>query len=114
METIDLHKFADDLRKKPPRGSNEPPVGIRAQNLDENYTKVSLVNGEGDPPLYEVEYTKDGTRIKRLLPDGKNKGDLLYWDGSKWSILAARESETLLVLTLQNGNLAWTETEDCA
>lgn len=113
MAKIDLHKFRDDLRKKPPKGSNRPPVGIRAKDLDENFNEVTLINGEGDPPLYEVEYTKDGTRIKRILPDGSRAGDLLYWTGSKWEVLAAPSSTTLQVLTIQNGNLAWTATEDC-
>ena len=113
MAKIDLHKFRDDLRKKPPVGTNGPPIGIRAKDLDENFAKVTLVNGAGSPPLYEVEYTKDGTRIKRILPNGTNRGDLLYWTGDKWDVLAAASGANLRVLTLQNGNLAWTATEDC-
>lgn len=113
MAKIDLHKFRDDLRKKPPKGSNQPPVGIRAQDLDENFNEVTLINGAGNPPLYEVEYTKDGTRIKRILPDGFNIGDLLYWDSEKWVILEATQSSTLHILGIQDGNLNWIATQDC-
>ena len=113
MAKIDLHKFRDDLRKKPPLGSNQPPVGIRAKDLDENFAKTTLVNGEGNPPLYEVEYKKEGTRIKRILPDGSRRGDLLYWNGTGWVVLIAPASTALRVLTIQNGALAWTQTEDC-
>lgn len=52
------------------------------------------------------------------LPDGVKKGDLLYWDPSvppqgAWAVLEAVESEMLHVLTIKDGQLAWTETEDC-
>ena len=114
MALPDLHLFENDLKNKPGKGSNAPPVSIRAKNLDENYKKVTLIESDQDPPLYTVEYTEDGTRITRLLPEGSNTGDLLYWDGNKWAVLAATSSSTLHVLTIQNGSLAWTATEDCA
>lgn len=49
------------------------------------------------------------------LPQGQNNGDILYWNSSSqdWQTLLAPDSETLKVLTIQNGQLAWTETEDC-
>lgn len=113
MANIDLHKFRDDLRKRSPKGSGQPPVGIRAQDLDDNFHAVALINGAGSPPLYEVEYTKDGTRIARILPDGARTGDLLVWDGSRWAVLAATQSSTLHILGIQNGALRWVETAEC-
>jgi hypothetical protein len=109
----DLHKFERDLRHRPSPGSNAPPRTIRAKDLDENNRKLTLLQGEGLPPLYEVEYTKDGTRITRILPEGGNNGDLLYWNGTQWAVFPAVTSTTLHVLGLQNGALQWVATEDC-
>lgn len=114
MPLPDLHRFQDDLKNRPgPYTHNVPPRKIRAKDLDENYRKITLIEGAGSPPLYSVEYTKDGTRITRILPEGENKGDLLYWDGEKWDIHPAYTGAELRVLTIQNGTLAWTQTEDC-
>ena len=113
MSDIDLHIFKEDLAKVAPKGRNVPPVSIRAKDLDGNYQKVSLLKGEGDPPLYEVEYTEEGTRITRVLPDGANPGDLLYYDGSEWNVFPAVTSADLHVLGIQNGTLQWVPTEAC-
>jgi hypothetical protein len=110
---IDLHLFREDVRAAPPPGSNAPPVTIRARDLDGNYKKVTLLKGDGSPPLYEVEYTEDGTRITRILPKGENKGDLLYWDGENWKVFSAFSGSGLRVLTIEDNELAWTQTEDC-
>ena len=130
----DLHLFERDLKNKPIAGSNAPPRTIRAKDLDDNNRKLTLLKGVGDPPLYEVEYTTDGTRITRVLPDGSVVGDLLswdgtawkpvvsptgttaqflYWNGSSWQLLQSPSSSSLQVLTIQNGSLAWTATTDC-
>lgn len=109
----ELHLFERDLKNKPIAGSNAPPRTIRAKDLDENNRKLTLLKGEGDPQLYEVKYTKDGTVITRIFSDGENSGDLLYWDGSAWAVLAAPTGTDLRVLTISSGTLAWTATEDC-
>ena len=93
MSRSDLHKFKSDLLKKPPVGVNAPPIGIRAKDLDDNFSKVTLLNGVGTPPLYKVKYTPDGIIITDLLPTPPASG--------------------LHVLTSSNGTLAWTATEDC-
>jgi hypothetical protein len=71
MALPDLHLFENDLKNKPGKGSNAPPVSIRAKNLDENYKKVTLIESDEDPPPYTVEYTEDGTRLKNIkgLPE---------------------------------------------
>lgn len=109
----DLHKFERDLTNIPPPGSNAPPRTIRAKNLDDNYRKITLLPGEGSPPLYDVRYTKDGTRITRLLPSGSNQGDLLYYNGTTWVVLPAVQSSTLHILGIKDGALQWVETQDC-
>jgi hypothetical protein len=113
MADIDLHLFEEDLQKRPARGSNAPPVSIRAKDLDGNFKKVTVIDSEKDPPEYVVEYTDEGVILKDFLAQGENTGDLLYWDGDGWEILSAPQDDKLRVLTIQSGNLEWIETEDC-
>jgi hypothetical protein len=95
MRKPDLHLFKDDLRKKPPDGSNAPPRSIKAQDLDENFVKTSVIAPLEDPPRYTVEYTREGTRLKiTVLPE-------------------VPTASGLHVLTVSGGELAWTATEDC-
>jgi hypothetical protein len=67
----DLHLFEKDLKNKPLVGSNEPPRTIRAKDLDGNNRKLTVLQGEGDPPAYRVKYTKDGTVLTNIqsLPE---------------------------------------------
>jgi hypothetical protein len=115
----ELHEFRDDLKQRPPKGSNAPPVGIRAINLDQNFIKVSLIESDQtDPKPYEVVYTKEGTRLEniRAVPDGEHDGDILVWKNSeqKWRVFpAVRDRDKLHVLGLLDGRLGWIKTEDC-
>jgi hypothetical protein len=72
MALPDLHIFERLVKNKPAKGSNDYPLAIKATDLDENWKRTTLIEGEGNPKPYEVEYTKDGTRIKNLrgLPQG--------------------------------------------
>jgi hypothetical protein len=94
MKLIDLHKFEQDLKNKPGLGSMDAPRTIKAKKLDDNNKKLTLLKGEGTPALYEVKYTPEGTLITRILP-------------------TPPESTTMHVLTVTNGVVAWTATEDC-
>jgi hypothetical protein len=94
MAKPDLHKFEKSLKNKPGLGSTDEPRTIKAKNLDDNNKKLTLLKGEGTPALYEVKYTKEGTRITRILP-------------------VRPDSAKMHVLTITNGVVAWTETEDC-
>jgi len=100
----------------------EPPITIKAKDLDKNYKLATVINNPDESEedrSYTVEYREEGTVLNIItLPDGATKGDLLYWDpeqddGGAWAVLSAPSSTTLRVLTIQNGALAWTETEDC-
>ena len=64
MAKPDLHRFEEDLKNRPPDGSNAPPRSIRAKNLDENNKKLTLLDDDGTPKLYTVKYTADGTRLQ--------------------------------------------------
>lgn len=72
MAKPDLHKFEKDLLHTPPLGSTDSPRTIKAKNLDENNTKLTLLKGEGDPPAYRVKYTKDGTVLTDIQGLPKN------------------------------------------
>jgi hypothetical protein len=103
-------------QKKPAPGSNDYPVAIKAADLDENFLRSTLAppNAESvDPNLYEVQYDEDGTRITRIFQNGTNVGDLLYWDGEKWTPLPAVVDDTLHILGIKDGVLQWVETQDC-
>jgi hypothetical protein len=54
------------------------------------------------------------------LPQGTNLGDMLYWDPSAgednegaWVVLESPSGSGLKVLTIQNRQLSWNDTEDC-
>jgi hypothetical protein len=106
-----IHNF-EKLKK-----SGEPyPFSLKATHLDENNKFLSLI--QPDPKgknsdLYEVAYTKDGTRLARIFQNGTKAGDLLHWDGTKWTPLVGPESDTLHVLGIKNNVLQWVETQDC-
>jgi hypothetical protein len=130
MSDIDLKKFEDYLKEIPPKGSKAPPRTVPAKTLDKNFTKVVVIK-DPKPDLlndrqYFCEYTEDGTVLKlKPFPVGQRAGDIVYWDTEQesslgprkfrgaWRVLAAVQSDTMHVLTITNGTLAWTETEDC-
>ena len=113
MANTKLHKFEKDLKNKPVDGSTAPPRTIKAKDLDDNNKKLTLLKGRGTPALYEVKYEADGTRITRIFEHGQKPGDLLFWNGSRWAKFAAPTETDLHVLTITDGTLAWTATEDC-
>jgi hypothetical protein len=93
MALPELHNFERLAKNKPAKGSKDYPVTIKGKDLDENWKMTTLLEGEGDPKLYEVEYTKDGTRITRILPKPPASGTH--------------------VLGAINGTIQWIATEDC-
>jgi hypothetical protein len=112
----DVWLFAQLVQNRPAKGSNDYPVAIKASHLDHNWKKTTLKppkNVEKAEALYEVAYDEDGTRITRILPNGKNTGDLLYWNENKWVVFARPEAATMHALTITSGVLAWTPTEAC-
>ena len=114
--TTQVWLFTELVKNKPAKGSNDYPVAIKAIHLDENWRRTTLKPPKDTDPsagLYEVAYDQDGTRITRLLPDGTNTGDLLYWNGDRWAVLEATESGTLHILGIKDGALQWVETQDC-
>jgi hypothetical protein len=123
MALPDLHKFERLVKNNPAKGSNDYPVAIKAKDLDDNWKMTTLLEGTGNPKLYEVEYTKDGTRIIKInaLPRGVSLGDILYWDpedgdnGGEWRVLISPpRDERLWVLGFSGEfGLQWYRTEGC-
>lgn len=72
MASPDLHKFEQDLKNRPAKGSDAPPRTLRAKDLDDNFSKITVIETGDDPPPYEVEYTKDGTKLKNIRGLPKN------------------------------------------
>jgi len=90
MPLIDTHKFADDLKKRPGPGSNDPPRSIRASDLDENFVKVCVIADKRN--TYSVNYTKDGTELN-IFPSIPQAG--------------------IHVLGSVDGKIQWIKTQDC-
>jgi hypothetical protein len=114
--TTQVWLFGELVKNKPAKGSNDYPIALKAIHLDENWKRTTLrppKDSDTNAGLYEVAYDEDGTRITRILPDGTNVGDLLYWDGTKWTSLAAVSSSTLHILGIKDNVLQWVETQDC-
>ena len=114
--TTKVWLFSELVKNKPAKGTNDYPVAIKAAHLDENWRRTTLKPPKDNDPaqaLYEVAYEEDGTYITRILPDGANTGDLLYWNGERWVVLEATQSGTLHILGIKDGALQWVETQDC-
>jgi hypothetical protein len=116
--TTKVWLFSELVKNKPAKGSNDYPIALKAIHLDENWKRTTLKAPKDTDPadaLYEVSYQDDGTYITRILPNGgeDRTGDLLYWDGTKWTPLAAVSSSTLHILGIKDNALQWVETQDC-
>jgi hypothetical protein len=76
-------------------------------------------SGSSEEPHY-LNYDGEELSWSPVDPfqNGTNKGDILYWDpesgeDGEWVIFSAPTGDGLKVLTIENGELAWTSTEDC-
>jgi hypothetical protein len=110
--------FGDYLKRAV--SGNNPPVSIRARDLDTNFAVSTIIEHPEKKNSYRVDYRREGTVIDIVtVPPGINKGDLLYWDPQQgeegaWVVLPAPSDNSLRVLTLESGVLAWTATEECS
>jgi hypothetical protein len=78
----------------------------------------TLEEGEFIPPKDRVLTLKEGilSWLESFpIPDGINRGDILYWnsDENAWVVLPAPSGTGLKVLTINGGNIGWTDTQDC-
>ena len=77
------------------------------------WKKTTLPNGtnKGDILYWDPSAGDGGAWVVLSAPS--NEGSILYWDGSIWKFLSPPSGSGLKVLTSNGGNLAWTDTEDC-
>jgi len=94
MALPELHEFERLKKNKPAPGVADYPLVIKAIHLDENFKMTTLLESNANPKLYDLEYTKDGTRITRILPEPPS-GSGLY------------------VLGVEGGTVKWVSTQDC-
>jgi hypothetical protein len=81
MPNPSLVKFRDYLTASPPKGSTAPPRTIKADDLDGNFrrctvnkSQVQFNNSVNAGPLYDVQYTAEGTEL--IFSAG---GRYVYW-----------------------------------
>jgi hypothetical protein len=94
--------------KIPPVVERESPNDVYALSFSDNAQAIPQTN-----PSKFLEWKKIDP-----FPEGTNLGDILYWnplsgDDGEWVILSAPQGAGLKVLTINNGVLAWNNTEDC-
>jgi hypothetical protein len=53
--------FSDYLKNRPLK--NDPPVSIRARDLDKNFARCTVIAPDQDPPPYRVKYSEKGTEL---------------------------------------------------
>lgn len=77
------------------------------------WKKTNLPRGssKGDLLQWDPESGEEGAWIILAVPE--DNGSMLYWTGNAWQFLEPPSGSTLNVLTIQNGNLSWTATQDC-
>jgi len=56
-----LVHFSDYLGARPLK--NDPPVSIKARDLDRNFTRSTIIEPDLDPPPYRVKYSDKGTEL---------------------------------------------------
>ena len=93
MALPELHEFERLKKNKPAPGKLDYPLVIKAIHLDENFKMTTLLESNAEPKLYDLEYTKDGTRITRILPEPPSTGTH--------------------VLGAIDGAIQWIATQDC-
>jgi hypothetical protein len=81
--------FEKKVKQPPPPNGAGYPYQLSAKDLMENF-----------------KYLLD------LMPEG-NQGDMLYWAGDKWVVLAAPSGGVMNVLSHDGTRPVWVETQEC-
>ncbi len=64
-------------------------------------------------PLSDDEGGGGGSGGGGNLPEVDTENDILYWDGSEWSILAAPSNTGTWIMGVVDGVIEWIGTETC-
>ena len=69
-----LVKFRDYLKSSLTKGSSEPPVSIKAKDLDDNFAATTLIESKDTTDkVYKIKYAKEGKSIEFICGDKKVK-----------------------------------------
>lgn len=112
--------FEEKVKRPPAPGGDGYPYQLSAKDLMDNYKMAALlVDDTAIGGLKLKETLKNGTRsvaldgtLDGMLPAG-SAGDMLYHDGSTWTVLAAPSASGTFVLGTVDGSLQWMTTEEC-
>lgn len=116
---VDFEKLA----KTPPApGGAGYPYIISGKDMMDDYNAAALLVDDSAVGGLQLKETREnGKRTVVLsgeieegtgLPDG-GAGDMLYHNGSGWTILPAPSSTGTFVLGTVDGSLQWMTTEEC-
>jgi hypothetical protein len=100
--------------------SNKVNQLIKKLNALENMT-VRQGEGEEQPALNVADNNSElittpgggGGEPNGGVPDGVTVNDVLYWNGSEWTILSAPSSTGTWVMGVVEGSIEWIETDTC-
>jgi hypothetical protein len=97
--------------KIPPIVERENPSDVYALGWDQDLADSCAGDPTQTNPTQFLKWEK-------VLPSGEKLGDILYWnpnsgENGEWVILSAPSGSVLYALTIQNGTLTWTATQDC-
>jgi hypothetical protein len=91
-----------------------------AIGIDPTINGVVVSNGDtnkfeilGNAPNSILSTNNSNELYWQGFPNGNNYGDMLFWDGSAWSIVSAASSTGISVLASSGGTPYWIETESC-
>lgn len=73
------------------------------------------VGGRGYPYQLSAKDLMQNFRfLSKIIPEGTNDNEILYFSGNRWQILQAPSGNGTFVLGAVDGKLTWMDTEACA
>jgi len=102
-------------------GRFSPAMGIQVGEYQELVDEAGIGGGtdlsDGDATnVHLVWDTTEEEWVKGVIvPDGTDEGDILYWNGSKWTVLGKPSVKSVLIFdSTSSPKLNWAELEDFA
>jgi hypothetical protein len=95
-------------------GGGSSTVNVYPPPILQDLLDLLLPKGSnrGDLLYWDPQAGEDGAWVV-LDTSGANQGTLLVWGEDTWQILNAPQNGDLHVLSVQDGYISWTPTEDC-
>ena len=103
--------FEERSRRAKQASGGGYPVQISASDLMRNFVYAAL---DADPSLIEQTTGQGGHAGRKLKIDpGTANGQIMQWNGSRWSPFDAPPTTGTHVLGAVGGTLQWLATEEC-